>query len=138
MTGYEEFFAWCKQHGLKGDKMIALAFGMTPQTVRNWRLKLQKGEGQPPAWLKLACRGFEVAKAETEEPMPSFPKVDMTWFEVWRNHHKLKTLELTGAAFGVTRQAIHNWHKRASLPRWLPLACLGYEHTEPEGEEVAA
>ncbi len=127
MDTYEQFFAWCASQGLKNDRLIAAAFGMTPQTVRNWKQRLKSGDGVPPAYLVLACAGYESARGQSGEVVPAFPQMTADWFEAWREHHHLETLERTGGAFGLTRQAIHNWFKRESLPRWLPLACLGYE-----------
>ena len=130
ITSYEEFFSWCDHQGLKSDRLIATAFGMTPQTVRNWRGRVRSQEGTPPMYLSLACFGYEATREHHGDVIPPFPNMSISWFEAWRTHHGLSTLERTGDAFGLTRQAVHNWFKRQSLPRWLPLACLGYEHNE--------
>jgi hypothetical protein len=132
MNSYEEFFAWGEAQGLKSDKLIATAFGMTPQTVRNWKAKARNaapdgGVHTPPKWLSLACLGYEAARRNSGGDVPGLPTISVEWFEVWRRRHGLDTLERTGNAFGLTRQAIHNWFKRESLPHWLPLACIGYE-----------
>lgn len=132
MTSYEEFFVWCKSQGFRNDREIANAFGMTPQTVRNWRAKVRPGASAPPAYLSLACLGFEATRPAGGVAKP--PEWSVEWFEAWRQHHNLQTLERTGGAFGLTRQAVHNWFKRKSLPRWLPLACLGYERRIPRPE----
>lgn len=133
MTSYEEFFAWCESQGLKSDRLIATAFAMTPQTVRNWKARLRSGGGAPPVYLGLACLGYEASRRHHGDLVPPFPSMSLRWFEAWRRHHGLTTLERTGEAFGLTRQAVHNWFKRESLPRWLPLACLGYERRLDSG-----
>ena len=126
MTSYEEFFAWCQRQGFRNDREIANAFGMTPQTVRNWKAKVRPGSSTPPVYLSLACLGFEATRP-AGGGVAKPPEWGVEWFEAWRHHHNLQTLERTGGAFGLTRQAVHNWFKRKSLPRWLPLACIGYE-----------
>jgi hypothetical protein len=128
IKSYDDFFIWCRSHGLHNDKIIAIAFGITPQTIRNWRIKLNSEvKESPPEYLNLICIGYECCKAKTGEIVPAFPRMTMELFEEWRVIYKLDTLEDTGKVFGRTRQAIHNWKKRFSLPRWLPLACIGYE-----------
>lgn len=127
MKSYDEFFAWCDRQGLKTDRLIALAFGMTPQTVRNWKALRKDKRRVPKAWLELACLGYEMARAVSEELIPPFPLVSSEWFDIWRREHGQSTLEHTGHAFGVTRQAVHNWRIRKRLPRWLPIACVGFQ-----------
>ena len=130
MATYGEFFAWCGEQGLVTDRNVADAFGRTPQTVRNWkRSRARARDGKPPLHLSLACMGYEASRRRTGELIPPFPDMSIAWFDMWRRSHGLETLESTGDAFGLTRQAIHNWHKRGRLPRWLPLACLGYEES---------
>jgi len=139
MDSYQKFFSWCDRQGLKADREIAEAFGMTPQTVRNWKHRLEAGEGVPPTYLGLACVGFESARSTGNGEVPRLEPMTVDFFKTWREHRGLETLESTGGAFGLTRQAIHNWFKRDRLPRWLPLACLGYEvRTSPEGSGAAA
>ena len=130
MNSYQTFFEWCRVQGLETDRQVALAFGRTPQTVRNWKRSQENdATASPPLHLTLACRGYEAARRNSGDLVPPFPEMTMGWFSMWRHNHGLGTLESTGAAFGLTRQAIHNWHKRHRLPRWLPLACLGYEES---------
>ena len=126
LNSYDAFFDWCARQGLHTDRNIADAFGRTPQTVRNWK-KARASGAAPPLRLELACLGYEASRRRTGELIPPFPEMSLGWFEMWCRSHGLATLEAAGDAFGLTRQAIHNWHKRGHLPRWLPLACLGYE-----------
>jgi DNA-binding XRE family transcriptional regulator len=128
LSSYEHFFDWCRRQGLTSDRHVAAAFGRTPQTIRNWK-KGRSLPSVPPSHLSLACVGYEESRRRTGELVPPFPEMTVTWFDMWRRSHGLDTLEATGEAFGLTRQAIHNWHKRDRLPRWLGLACLGYEHS---------
>lgn len=127
LKSFGDFFVWCAGQGLTGNQEISAAFGRTPQTVRNWRCKRTRSRlGVPPRHLGLACAGYAEARRQTGQVAP-LPEVALAWFDSWRVNHGLATLEATGVAFGLTRQAIHNWSKRGRLPRWLPLACLGYE-----------
>lgn len=130
LSSYQVFFQWCRSHGLQTDRQIATAFARTPQTIRNWK-RGQTGEQSvlPPLHLSLACKGYEFAHAHGTHRNDSSQEPSMSWFQNWRHHHGLDTLEATGDAFGLTRQAVHNWHKRGRLPRWLPMACLGYEES---------
>lgn len=136
LKSYNDFFAWCAGHSLTSNQEISAAFGRTPQTVRNWRCNRTRSRlGVPPQHLSLACGGYAEARRQNAEVTP-LPDVAPVWFETWRRNHGLATLEATGLAFGLTRQAIHNWSKRGRLPRWLPLACLGYETRNPTGGEL--
>jgi hypothetical protein len=128
IPSYESFFAWCREKCLVTDRQIAEAFGRTPQTVRNWKRARKDGLGvAPPRHLSLACSGFEALQERPGEIERIVNDGAEYWFQNWRSRHGLGTLESTGSAFGLTRQAIHNWDKRERLPRWLPLTCLGYE-----------
>ena len=128
LPSYAAFFEWCATNGLTSDRLVASAFGRTPQTVRNWKRALTRSPAPvPPLHLSLSCEGYEAARRSTEATVPDFAEPTVGWFQTWRLVHGLDTLEATGDAFGLTRQAIHNWHKRRRLPRWLPLACLGFE-----------
>lgn len=139
LASYQEFFDWCKRQGLESDRNIAQAFGRTPQTVRNWKKgRGEEGLSTPPLHLSLACRGYEASRRRTGALIPPFPEMSVGWFNMWRRSHGLDTLEATGVAFGLTRQAIHNWHKRGRLPRWLPLACLGFDEGASAAEAPAA
>lgn len=139
MESFEEFFLWCDRQGLQSDRHIASAFGRTPQTVRNWRKSRPRARtGAPPLHLALSCVGYEAARQETGELVPPINQMAMSFFEAWRRYHGLDTLEATGEAFGLTRQAIHNWCKRKRLPRWLPLACIGYERRAASRAAAAA
>ncbi|MFC4236209.1 hypothetical protein ACFOY8_13415 [Thalassospira xianhensis] len=137
---YGDFFAWCEKQGLKSDRLISVAFHITPQSVRNWKAKNSQylagdTKAVPPIWLELSCLGFEAARRHSPEIMPSFPAASLAWFDVWRAQHRLNTLELTSSTFGITRQAVHNWYHRNKTPRWLPMACRGYEVRIRGGEE---
>jgi hypothetical protein len=134
ITSYKAFFDWCRVQGLESDRHIAAAFGRTPQTVRNWKRNQEAASASPPLHLTLACKGYEASRRSSGELVPPFPEMTVGWFSMWRQNHGLSTLESTGEAFGLTRQAIHNWHKRHRLPRWLPLACLGYEESSRSGK----
>jgi hypothetical protein len=134
ITSYEDFFTWCSTLGLVRDLQIAQAFGRTTQTVRNWKgLPAGHPSGLMPLHLILACKGYEVSSRRTGKLVPPFPEMSITWFEMWCGAHGLDTLAGIGNAFGLTRQAVHSWHKRGQTPRWLPLACLGYEAGIPRG-----
>ncbi len=126
---YAEFFDWCKQKELQSDKQISIAFSRTPQTVRNWKKPGRDGAASaPPRHLYLACVGFEILETHPSAVAALTDGKNELWFQEWRQSRGLLTLETTGQAFGLTRQAIHNWDKRSRLPRWLPLACVGYDH----------
>jgi hypothetical protein len=126
IDSYGEFFEWCAQRDLLGERKIADAFCRTPQTVRNWKrgVGISRG-GRPPLHLKLACAGLD---AERHAGKGDISK-ELSWeeFKEWKSMRNLKTYEDVGEAFGLTRQAIHNWHKRGTLPRWLSLVCRGFD-----------
>lgn len=126
MNSYEDFFSWCELQGLISDREIAYSFSRTPQTVRNWkRSRVEHGNGAPPKHLALECEGYEFSRRGGRVPSP--PKVNLEWFNTWCAANGLDTLESTGDAFGITRQAVHNWRNRGRLPKWLQLASIGYE-----------
>jgi hypothetical protein len=121
MQTYGDFFTWCASRGLVSNRAISQALFRTPQTIQNWRVKMEQGEA-PPKHLSLECAGFDAVKAGCAMPSPGIAS-----FKTWQNAHGLKTLETVGSVFGHTRQAVHNWFAREKLPRWLQLACVGYE-----------
>lgn len=138
LPSYEAFFEWCERQGLAGDRRVSEAFGRTPQTVRNWKRNVSGATGAiPPLHLSLSCLGHEVSKRDgISGPLPE--EISLVWFQEWRKGAGLETLEATGEAFGLTRQAIHNWHKRRRLPKWLPLACLGYETRQSQEKMISS
>lgn len=119
---------------MRTDGDIARVFSKTPQTIRNWKRKhkvaQENGRSAPiPHWLALAKRGYEIdCKRPNRRLKKEIEKNGLEWFAVWRKKYGLTTLDKAGAAFGITRQAVHNWvSHRERLPTWIYLACLAYE-----------
>lgn len=134
----DEFFAWCHDMGLASNGAIADAFRMSAQTVRNWRGKGGKdGAWQVPRWTALACLGLEALR---EDPSIELPReMGLRAFARFQKRNGLKTYERTGLAFGLTRQAVHNWFQdKRRFPHWVPLACLGYERWRKTSTDAAA
>ena len=71
-----------------------------------------------------AERHYFAARSSVVELGP----MSASWFDTRRRSHRPDTLQASGAVPGLTREAIYNFRARGSLLRWLPLACLGYEH----------
>jgi hypothetical protein len=119
----DKFFGWCAEKGLDNNRAIAMAILVSSQTIRNWR----KREDGLPAWLALACKGYEKFLASGQGPVTNLPKVTVLWFDSWQRENGIGTYEDLGVVFGLSRQAVHNWVSRGRFPRWVALACLGYE-----------
>lgn len=69
---------------------------------------------------------MEAMNAEGK-PLPGLPRVRVAWFSEWMNRNSFRTYEEAALALGLTRQAVHNWHRRNRFPNWLALACVGVE-----------
>lgn len=123
VTDRHHFFGWCEKAGLVTDGAIAAAFSMSPQTVKNWRVNLDR---LLKPWVWLAVEGYE-ACVKAGRKLPGLPAVTKRWFERWMNRNGLRTLAEVGTLLGLTRQAVHNWIARNRFPNWLALACLGLE-----------
>jgi hypothetical protein len=119
----DEFFQWCEARGLRDNTPIATVFSVSSQTIRNWRKK--DGADELPAWVPLACDGFEALSAGGRAP--SLPPITVEWLSSWQVRHALRTYEDTARVFAIKRQAVHNWYKRGRFPRWLALACAGHD-----------
>lgn len=133
----EEFFAWCEANGLDRNQDISAAFRVSSQTIRNWRKKEPKSK--MTAWVPFACAALEAATAGTIAPK-SLERITVSRLSEWQVRHRFKTYDDTAAVFSVTRQAVHNWYKRQRFPKWLALACVGYDiRTRSEArKELAA
>lgn len=120
----DEFFRWCEARGLRDNTPIAAVFSVSSQTIRNWR---RKDDGEAlPAWVPLACDGFD-ALTPGDGRQPLLAPVSVEWLSSWQARHSLRTYEDTARIFDIKRQAVHNWYKRGRFPKWLPLACAGYD-----------
>lgn len=111
---FQQFTQWCRKQALFSNSVIAEAFGVSPQTIRNWKRNLHV-----PFWVRYAAIAIE----------NNLPKMELTVISVreWRSRNGLKTYEDTGAIFDIKRQTVHQWFKRGSFPNWLSLACPGYD-----------
>ncbi len=111
---FQVFEKWCEENSYLTNSSIANAFLVSAQTVRNWkRLK------RVPAWVS-----FAIITLENEmSPM----SLTISEFKSWQNRNSLSTYESTARVFSLKRQAVHQWFQRGSLPKWLSLACPGYE-----------
>lgn len=122
-----EFFEWCARHHLQTTRDIVAIIPVSGQTVRNWQKKQADDEGLAP-WVSFACLFYDHTYGETAELEPAnLPTVTFADLKSWQISHDFKTYKATGDVFGIERQAVHNWHKRGKLPRWLGLACAGYD-----------
>jgi len=119
----KDFFLWCDQRELRSNPEIAAAFRVSSQTIRNWQRKEEAD--QMPAWIPLACLAIETVAAG--EPVPVAETMTVARLSEWQGRHRFKTYEDTACVFQIKRQAVHNWYKRQRFPKWLPLACLGYD-----------
>ena len=129
IINFSDFFRWCSEQGITRTRDIARAFGRTPQTIENWRKKAET-DSTIPLHVELSCIGYEAIRNETGLIEPISTPLTLTLFHVWRQYYGLGTLEKTAEAFGLTRQAVHNWYIRKRLPKWLNLACHGYAHLQ--------
>lgn len=134
----DEFFAWCHDMDLRSNGAIAKAFRLSTQTVRNWRTKRGGPDGawEVPRWAVLACRGLEALR---EDPAIELPReMSLRAFARFQKRNGLATYVRTGRAFGLTRQAVHNWFQEGRrFPHWVPLACLGYERVRRTSGEAS-
>lgn len=122
-----EFFNWCARHQLATTRDIVAIIPVSGQTVRNWIKKLQD-EDDLASWVGLVCHYYDGTAGESSELSPSdIPSMTVSELKDWQMCHGLKTYKATGDIFGIERQAVHNWHKRGKFPRWLALACAGYD-----------
>ena len=125
MQTFAEFFTWCTANELSDDRAISQALSCTHQTVHNWRTGRSRGARGLPRHVYLQTLGFEARQTETPGGLSVASSIAA--FDAWRAERGLESLEKTGIAFGMTRQAIHNWVRRERLPRWIELASLGYD-----------
>jgi hypothetical protein len=122
-----EFFDWCARHQLETTRDIVAIIPVSGQTVRNWMKKLPDDDDLAP-WVEYACHYYDVTAGETGTLAPSdLPSMTVSELKEWQIGHGFKTYKATGDVFGIKRQAVHNWHKRGKFPRWLALACAGYD-----------
>ena len=118
------FLAWCGDAGPGNVDRVALVFAVTTQTLRNWG---RTPEAALPRWVALCVRGYEAWGAGAlGGTLPVFPSPTPAWLAGWGRPRGLHTNADIGRALGHTRQCIHNWSRKA-VPRWVPLACLGYD-----------
>jgi len=121
------FFDWCGKRGLTKVKSISENFRLSSQTVRNWRKLLEEGKDRElELWVDLACVALDSESAR-KRAKELYPKMGASDLLSWERKHGFQTYEHTGDVFRIKRQAVHNWHKRQSFPKWLPLACAGYD-----------
>jgi len=119
-----EFFKWCEERNLIRNGEIAELFRLSSQTVRNWRKK--EDDSMLPAWVSWACIVLDTE--EQREASLKIPQMSVERLSKWQRRHGFKTLDDTAGVFYIERQAVHNWYKRGRFPRWLSLACIGYDH----------
>jgi hypothetical protein len=109
------FQEWCEAQQLHSQKERASAIGVSAQTIRNWEVR-----GDVPYWLRYSTHAI----TEGIEPL----HLTVANFKAWQQRCGLPTNEATGIALGRKRQSVHQWFSRSSFPKWLALACTGYEH----------
>jgi DNA-binding transcriptional regulator YiaG len=118
-----EFFLWCEERSLSKNGEIARLFRLSSQTVRNWRKK--KDAEILPTWVNWACHGLDTE--EQRETASKIAHMTVEKLSAWQRRNEFKTLDDTAGVFDIERQAVHNWYKRGRFPRWLSLACAGYD-----------
>jgi hypothetical protein len=118
----EEFFAWCDRQGLKTNPAIANAIGVSSQTIRNWR----EAPGIP-GWVRYATIWWESAKHDPAKRVAT--EMTAQEFIEWQSRNKFDTYQSVGDVLLLTRQAVHNWIRRKRFPRYVRIACAGYEIT---------
>lgn len=130
----DRFFAWCESRGLTRNQDISEAFRVSSQTIRNWHRK--ESSDPLPAWVPLACLAVEALASGKAVPAKGAP-MTVARLAAWQSRHGFMTYDDTARVFSVTRQAVHNWYKRQRFPKWLALACLGYDLSgrSPHGKE---
>lgn len=141
-----EFFSWCARHGLKETSDVVAVIPVSGQTVRNWMNK-RKDDDELAPWVYFATRFYDIkmgAEADLKGvrldsagdegkdsaqhlPPPLLPAMSVSDLKDWQHRHGFTTYKATGDVFGIKRQAVHNWFKRDSFPRWLSIACAGYD-----------
>lgn len=151
-----EFFSWCARHGLTETADIVSVIPVSGQTIRNWLNRL-KDEDELKEWVYFATRFYDdqvgpdadlrgyreaylvehdlpdprlsaTAEDQEEEGFDFFlPATKVPELKDWQHKYGFKTYKATGDVFGITRQAVHNWFKRDKFPRWLSIACAGYD-----------
>lgn len=132
-----EFFKWCEDRGLTKNGEIARLFRLSSQTVRNWRKKDE--DELLPIWVSLACEALN--SDEQRESAVKLEQMTVEKLSSWQRRNGFKTLDDTAGVFGIERQAVHNWYKRGRFPRWLSLACPGYDlknRSKPRKEKSIA
>lgn len=120
----DEFFAWCDERELTRNNGISSSFRVSSQTIRNWLRK--EPEELMPAWVPLACDALDAISAGEVDAARAEP-MTVSRLAEWQASHKFKTYDDTANVFSIKRQAVHNWYKRQRFPRWLALACIGYD-----------
>lgn len=126
-----DFLDWCQKRGLSRPQLIARKFLVSEQTIRNWeRDARQSSLALTDHWVVLAVAFYDaqLGTASSFDELDIQPPSSMTFngLHRWQNKHRLKTYQDTADIFDIKRQAVHNWHVRGNLPRWLPLACKGF------------
>lgn len=123
-----EFFKWCDERNLIKSADIAEPFRLSSQTVRNWLKDVAKDDTNTSlySWVGYACLVLDT-EDDRNNSVANFPPMTFAGLADWERRHGFKTYEETAGVFGIERQAVHNWHKRANLPKWLALGCAGYD-----------
>lgn len=124
LTTDEFFNVWCPQRGLTRNSSIAQVFGKSDQTIGAWR---KRKPHDLPAWLELACEGYDVLREMMPGANVSVPPPTFTWFQQWCHDNGLNTFRQIGPALKTTSQGAHNWYRRGKLPDYIFLVCLGYQ-----------
>ncbi|WP_327210697.1 hypothetical protein [Rhizobium leguminosarum] len=136
-----EFFSWCLRHGLKETSDVVAVIPVSGQTVRNWMNK-RKDEEELAPWVYFATRYYDEAVGRDadlrgyresaggdskDSSLFVLPPMSVPELKDWQYRHGFGTYKATGDVFGIKRQAVHNWFKRDRFPRWLSIACAGYD-----------
>lgn len=111
---YDELMGWARKHDLRTNPQIAAVIRVSPQTIRNWSVRRRV-----PSWVRYAC----VAIDNNCDPID----LSVSAIKAWQSRTGLRTYEDTGRVFDLKRQTVHQWFRRCSFPRWLALACAGYD-----------
>lgn len=117
------FFSRCEEIGVPPSR-ISAEFKVSSQTIRNWRKKDDAEE--MPAWVSLACIAIAAVK-DGKASADDVGAVTVAGLSEWQARHGFRTYADTAAVFSIKRQAVHNWYKRQRFPKWLGLACAGYD-----------